>query len=117
MPVWGSSISVRVVTCAFVYGRGSWPGRLGDRVMAIDLRSDAVDLGPLCLWPSWGGKAKDVELLVLRRHVARPALRPADRILLAAGSRLLSLAWWSAFVITPATAGLPVRPSLRCPSV
>src|SRR5688572_23056082 len=56
------------------------------------------------------GGAKDVELLVLRdqlavlrRQVHRPNLQPADRVLLAALSRLLPRARWSAFFVTPAT--------------
>jgi len=43
------------------------------------------------------------ELSVLRRQVARPELRPADRIFLAAASRLLPRASWRAFFVTPAT--------------
>jgi len=57
-----------------------------------------------------GDRAKDVELLVLRhevallrRQVTRPALRPTDRMLLAACSRLLPRAHWGAFIVTPAT--------------
>jgi hypothetical protein len=57
-----------------------------------------------------GDAAKDIEILVLRhqlavlrRQVNRPALEPADRVLLAALSRLLPRARWSAFVVTPAT--------------
>jgi putative transposase len=57
-----------------------------------------------------GDKAKDVELLVLRhevallrRQVTRPALWPADRILLAACPQLLPRNRWAAFIITPAT--------------
>ena len=57
-----------------------------------------------------GDKAKDVELLVLRhevallrRQVTRPALRPTDRMLLAACSRLLPRAHWGAFILTPET--------------
>ncbi|ABW12553.1 hypothetical protein Franean1_3144 [Parafrankia sp. EAN1pec] len=57
-----------------------------------------------------GDTAKDVELLVLRHQVAvlrrqvdRPALEPADRVILAALSRLLPRASWGSFFVTPAT--------------
>src|SRR5664279_147824 len=57
-----------------------------------------------------GATAKDIEQLVLRhqvavlrRQVTRPALQPADRVLLAACSRLLPRALWSTFFVTPAT--------------
>ena len=43
------------------------------------------------------------EVAVLRRQVARPTLRPADRALLAALSRLLSRAKRSRFIVQPET--------------
>jgi putative transposase len=43
------------------------------------------------------------EIAVLRRQVARPALRPADRAFLAAASRLLPRAHWEVFFVTPET--------------
>jgi putative transposase len=56
------------------------------------------------------GGAKDVELLVLRHQVAvlrrqvhRPDLQPADRVVLAAMSRLLPRQRWAAFFVTSAT--------------
>jgi putative transposase len=43
------------------------------------------------------------ELAVLRRQVDRPELRPADRVFLAAASRLLPRASWRSFFVTPTT--------------
>src|SRR5262249_58493013 len=43
------------------------------------------------------------EISVLRRQVGRPQLRPSDRILLAAASRLLHRSCWSSFLVTPTT--------------
>jgi putative transposase len=43
------------------------------------------------------------ELAVLRRQVGRPQLRPSDRLLLAAASRLLPRSRWSSFLVTPNT--------------
>jgi hypothetical protein len=43
------------------------------------------------------------ELAVLRRQAGRPELRPADRVFLAAVSRLLPRSSWRSFVVTPTT--------------
>ena len=43
------------------------------------------------------------ELSVLRRQGGRPQLRPSDRLMLAAASRLLPRSRWSSFLVTPAT--------------
>jgi putative transposase len=43
------------------------------------------------------------ELAVLRRQVKRPAFRSADRVFLAAASRMLPRVGWSSFMVTPAT--------------
>jgi transposase InsO family protein len=54
--------------------------------------------------------AKDLEILVLRhqlrvlqRTAGRPKLRPIDRVLLAAASRVLPRDRWVAFLVTPST--------------
>ena len=54
--------------------------------------------------------SKELEILVLRhqlhvlqRQAARPRLRTADRVLLAALSRSLPRAVWSSFLVSPAT--------------
>jgi len=43
------------------------------------------------------------ELAVLRRQVRRPAFRSADRLFLAAASRMLPRGSWSSFLVTAAT--------------
>ena len=43
------------------------------------------------------------ELAVLRRQTRRPQLTTADRVLLAAASRLLPRASWASFLVTPTT--------------
>ena len=54
--------------------------------------------------------AKDLEILVLRnqlrvlqRTAGRPRLKPIDRVLLAAASRVLPRDRWAAFLVTPST--------------
>ena len=43
------------------------------------------------------------ELAVMRRQVQPPTLRRADRLFLAAASRLLPRVRWSSFLVTPTT--------------
>jgi len=43
------------------------------------------------------------QLAILRRQVARPRYRPADRLILATLSRLLPRERWAAFLVTPNT--------------
>ena len=57
-----------------------------------------------------GEAAKDLEILVLRHQLAvlrrqtpRPKLRPADRVLPAAASRVLPRSGWSCFLAKPET--------------
>ena len=54
--------------------------------------------------------AKDLEILVLRhqlrvlqRKAGPPKLRPTDRVLLAAASRVIPRDRWVSFLVTPAT--------------
>ena len=60
--------------------------------------------------PSGADGSKDLEILVLRhqrrvlqRRSGPPRLRPIDRVLLAAASRVLPRDRWVAFLVTPAT--------------
>jgi putative transposase len=100
-----------MLTCVFGHGPGAWVGA-GCAVMGWSLiyavTRRAFEL--LVLRARGADREKDIELLVLRhevamlrRQVARPALEPADRMLLAALSRMLPRARWGAFFVTPST--------------
>jgi putative transposase len=71
---------------------------------------DPVPLHQLLALLARADAAKDLEILilghqltVLRRKASRPKLEPVDRALLAAISRVLPLACWSCFFVTPQT--------------
>ena len=75
----------------------------------------------LFTWPSACEISKDVEitvlrhqLKVLRRQVARVALRPRDRAFLAAASRILPRERWASFLVTPQTLLRWHRELVRC---
>ena len=93
---------VRRVAGTVDYGRGSLLASflyvMFRRVMALTL---------LCFRSSEHNELEIVvlrhELAVLRRQVSRPALRPADRMFLAAAGRLLPRARWHSFFVTPET--------------
>jgi hypothetical protein len=107
--LWGSRIPIQVLTCWFLSGscerRAGWIAMVWSLLYSLTRNT----LGVMLLRIR-GDAAKDIEILVLRhqlavlrRQVNRPALEPADRVLLAALSRLLPRAHWNAFVVTPAT--------------
>lgn len=94
------------LTCGFeaADARGRRTGRLRRMVWSLlyTLTRHALGLATLRLR---GESARDVELMVLRhevmvlrRQVSRPALQPADRMLLATLSRRLPRARWGVFV-------------------
>jgi hypothetical protein len=86
-------------------GSGTLAGVVWSLMYAFTRRS--LDLMLLRLR---GDAAKDVELLVLRhelallrRQVPRPKFEPADRVVMAALSRLLPRSRWGVFLVTPGT--------------
>ena len=108
--LWGSQIGFGRLTCDFVRcHRGQLlPGCDGmtTSLTYMLLRQVLQMLTQLAR----GDGAKDVELLVLRHQIAvlqrqipRPKLEPADRVVLAALSRLLPRSRWPVFFVTPAT--------------
>src|SRR5258708_22132390 len=103
--LWGLRTWARCLSCGFVGGCGWWAHRLVVMIWSLmyTLTQRAVDLLMLRLR---GDAAKDVELLVLRhqvavlrRQVVRPRLRPADRVFLAAVSRVLPRERLAAFLV------------------
>ena len=109
--VWGSEIGAAALACGSVRC-GPWGGRaatiqgLAASLVYLLLRQVLQMLTQL----AQDGGAKDVELLVLRHQVAvvrrqvhRPDPQPADRVMLAALSRLLPRRRWAAFFVTAAT--------------
>jgi hypothetical protein len=109
LPLWGSRISIQVLTCRFLSGscerRAGWIAMVWSLLYSLTRNTFGVMLLRIR-----GDAAKDIEILVLRhqlavlrRQVNRPALEPADRVLLAALSRLLPRTHWNAFAVTPAT--------------
>jgi hypothetical protein len=108
LPV-GSQTRPAALTCGFVRDNPSGDGEdpaMSASLVYLLLRQILQMLTELAR----DGGAKEVELLVLRHQVAvlrrqvhRPELRPDDRVVLAALSRLLPRARWAAFFATPAT--------------
>src|SRR3954447_24517157 len=107
--LWGSQTEFPGLTCESVR-RDTSRRRPGCRLMSASLvylllRQVLQMLAQLAR----DDGAKDVELLVLRHQVAvlrrqvqRPKLEPADRVVLAALSRLLPRSRWPIFFVTPA---------------
>jgi hypothetical protein len=102
--LWVSVVSLRRV------GRPS-PHRRGGRARAPIARVFALRVVlQLSLLSFRSEEFKELEIVVLRhelavvrRQVARPHVRPADRVFLAAASRLLPRARWRSFFVTPDT--------------
>jgi putative transposase len=110
--VWVPNTSIGALSCGFVEVEVRADRFAGqDAGVAVSLvylaLRRALELVALL---ARGDVSKDIEILVLRhelavlrRQVSRPGLQPADRMLLAALSRLLPRPRWPAFFVTPAT--------------
>ena len=115
--LWGSRIPVWCLTCKFLSGIMLWLGSVDAMVWSLLYSLTRNTLGELLLRVR-GDAAKEVEILVLRhqlavlrRQIERPALEPADRVLLAALSRFLPRRRWNAFIVTPGN-GVAVAPRI-----
>src|SRR5256884_10003241 len=84
-------------------------GRLGGVVVrTVALMIVRRVLGMLGCGPTPDADAVEIavlrhQLAVLRRQVSRPQYTPADRMLLAALTKLLPRERWAVFLVTPAT--------------
>jgi hypothetical protein len=89
------------------FRRGETGGHACSLDCSTSLRSDCFGLSRLPAAPRSSRSSRSScfahELAILRRQVARPALRWGDRAFLAAPSRLLSRERWSSFFVTPDT--------------
>jgi len=109
LDLWGSRTGLHRLTCGSAHARRAacrHDGGMTTSLVYLLLRQVLQMLAQIAR----DGAAKDVELLVLRHQVAvlrrqvhRPDLEPADRVVLAAVSRLLPGSRWEAFFVTPAT--------------
>ena len=109
LDLWGSRTGLHRLTCVSAHARRAacrHDGGMTTSLVYLLLRQVLQMLAQIAR----DGAAKDVELLVLRHHLAvlrrqvhRPDLEPADRVVLAAVSRLLPRSRWEAFFVTPAT--------------
>jgi len=98
---WGSETSVRARSDRYDRPMWSLVYLIIRTLVALFMRISRND---------WDDGAKDLEILVLRhqlrvlrRTAGPPRLRPIDRVLLAAASRVIPRDRWVAFLVTPST--------------